>query len=292
MRKYFILTALILLITSCAIFRNFREIEKKVLIKTNHGEIVVKLYNETPIHRDNFLKLADSTFYDSLLFHRVIDEFMIQGGDPMSKNAKKGKKLGEGGPGYTLKPEIVEGIYHKKGALAAARESDDVNPEKRSSGSQFYIVEGHKWSKENLDLLVKRKNSQIYLNFIEEYLKQNGNEELYNRMDSLRRYGKRKEFNKIFLSMKDEVRPLIKEDTTIELFNLNSEQRELYKNIGGTPHLDGAYTVFGEVIQGMDVVDKITQQRTNVWDRPLKDVLILETKVLSEKEWRKMRKKD
>ncbi|MFO7790635.1 MAG: peptidylprolyl isomerase [Bacteroidales bacterium] len=264
--------------------------EKKVLITTNKGDIVVKLYNETPKHRDNFLKLADSTFYDSLLFHRVIEDFMIQAGDPESKDAPREKRLGNGGPGYTIEAEIVEGLYHKRGALGAARKSDKDNPEKRSSGSQFYIVDGKKWVDEELDLLMKRKNVSIYQDYINNYLEETGKTALRQKMDSLRRHGKREAFNEIFLDLKEKVKPMIEEDS-VELFGLTDEQREIYKTKGGSPHLDGDYTVFGEVIAGMDVVEEISQIRTDIRDRPLKDIYILHTEYLTEKEWKEYKKK-
>ncbi len=289
MRKLFAFAFVVLLIASCALFRPKGPVEKKVLIETNKGDIYVKLYNETPKHRDNFLKLADSTFYDSLLFHRVIDEFMIQGGDPESKNAGRDERLGNGGPGYTIEAEIVDGIYHKRGAIAAAREANNVNPEKRSSGSQFYIVEGNVWEDAQLDLLIKRRNTQVYSKYINRYLKRPENKELMEKVDSLRRHQKREAFNEIYLDLKKKVRPMMKADS-VELFDLNQEQRELYKTVGGSPHLDGEYTVFGEVILGMDVVEEISDMKTDIRNRPMKDVLILDTRVISEKEWRKIKK--
>lgn len=177
-------------------------------IKTDYGVMKVKLYNTTPQHRDNFLKLAEEGFYDELLFHRVIQGFMIQGGDPDSKNAPGGKRLGSGGPGYQIPAEIGE--FHFKGALAAARNN---NPEKKSSGSQFYIVQGTPQTDQTLDQLVQGKG-----------------------------------------------------------LNYTQEQRDKYKEIGGTPQLDGDYTVFGEVVKGMETVDKITVLPTDQANRPIEDV--------------------
>ncbi len=290
MRKYFIFISVILLISACSIFKPSGPVEKKALITTNKGDIVVKLYNETPKHRDNFLRLADSTFYDSLLYHRVIEEFMIQTGDPESKDAPRTKRLGNGGPGYTIEAEIVDELYHKRGALGAARKSDEDNPEKRSSGSQFYIVVGKKWKDAEMDLLVKRKNVSIYQEYIKKYLKETNNTALLQKMDSLRRYGEREAFNEIFLDLKEKVKPMIEKDS-VELFELTAKQRELYKTKGGSPHLDGDYTVFGEVIAGMDVVEEISKVRTDIRDRPMKDIYILNTEYLTEKEWKEYKKK-
>ncbi len=169
--------------------------ETIVLLKTSMGDMKIKLYNETPLHRDNFIKLVNEKYYDGLLFHRVIKDFMIQGGDPNSKDATAGQQLGMGGPGYTIPAEILSQFTHKKGAVAAARMGDQVNPKKESSGSQFYIVH----------------------------------------------------------------------------------------NSNGTPHLDGAYTVFGEVIEGMDVIDKIANVKTGRADRPVEDVKIISVSIINNK---------
>lgn len=202
--------------------------DKVVLIKTDMGNIVVDLYDETPLHKANFLKLANSGFYDSLLFHRVINGFMIQGGDPQSKGAKQGVQLGNGGPGYTIPAEFVDSLYHKKGALAAARMGDNVNPEKKSSGSQFYIVQGKTYNKEQLLSMEKtiRKNNAEY--------------NLGGRED----------------------------------FTFSEKQIEDYTTIGGTPFLDGYYTVFGEVIYGLDVIEKIALVDKDSFDRPVTDILM------------------
>jgi cyclophilin family peptidyl-prolyl cis-trans isomerase len=193
----------------------------KVKIETSKGTMVAVLYDETPIHRDNFVKLAESGFYEGLLFHRVINTFMIQGGDPESKNAPLTKQLGNGGPGYTLPAEIIPKYYHKKGALAAARTGDQMNPQRRSSGSQFYIVHGKKFTDMQLDSMEKQMNTKF-----------------------------------------------------------TKEQRDTYVEIGGAPHLDAQYTVFGEIIEGYDVIDKIAGVETNDKDRPVEDVKIIKISVV------------
>jgi peptidyl-prolyl cis-trans isomerase B (cyclophilin B) len=200
--------------------------KKDVLLQTNYGDIVVRLSDSTPLHRDNFLKLVKTGYYDSVLFHRVIKNFMIQGGDPESKNAKPGQPLGNGGPSYTVPAEFRATLFHKKGVIAAAR---DNNPEKASSASQFYIVQGKIFTDAGLD--------------------------------------------------------------SVETYRLNgrkipSDQREVYKTIGGTPHLDQNYTVFGEVAKGLDVVNKIAGVPTSKGpdrDRPLEDVRILKAKLVKRK---------
>jgi len=195
--------------------------KKDVLLQTNYGDIIVRLSDSTPLHRDNFLKLVKIHYYDSVLFHRVIKNFMIQSGDPNSKQAKPGEPLGEGGPDYTIPSEFRTTLFHKKGVIAAAR---DNNPEKASSGSQFYIVQGRIFTDAGLD--------------------------------------------------------------SVETYRLNgrkipADQREVYKTVGGTPHLDQNYTVFGEIVKGLDVVDKIASVATSKGDdrdRPLEDVRIIKAK--------------
>ncbi len=187
-----------------------------VLIETTYGNIKIKLYDETPFHKENFLKLVSEKLYDDQIFHRVINNFMIQAGDPNSKNAKPGQPLGYGDLGYTIPAEFNKNLFHKKGALAAARQPDNVNPDKESSASQFYIVHGKVYSNEELNLMEQRG---VHIKFTD-------------------------------------------------------EQRKIYTSIGGTPHLDYSYTVFGEVTEGIDIVDKIASVKTDKRDRPLNDIKI------------------
>ncbi len=189
--------------------------EKKsyVLLETPYGNMKIVLYNDTPLHKENFLKLVKDGFYQDLLFHRIIKNFMIQGGDPESRNAKPGQMLGNGGPGYTVPAEFVATHFHKKGALAAARQGDMVNPKKASSGSQFYIVQGQKWTEQQLMMMAQQRGVKW-----------------------------------------------------------SPEQIQIYTTIGGTPHLDNEYTVFGEVIEGLDVIDKIAALPCGPADRPLADI--------------------
>jgi cyclophilin family peptidyl-prolyl cis-trans isomerase len=208
--------------------------KRDVLMKTTMGDVVIRLSDSTPLHRDNFIKLVKVHFYDSLLFHRVIQNFMIQGGDPNSKTAEAGKGLGNGGLGYTVPAEFRSTLFHKKGMLAAARTGDNINPTKASSSCQFYIVQGKIFTDAGLD--------------------------------------------------------------SLETFRLNGKKiplahREVYKTIGGTPHLDQDYTVYGEVIKGLDVIDKISAVPTSKGadrDRPLENVRIVETKMIKRKKDKSM----
>ena len=205
-----------------------RDRKRDVELTTTKGTIVLRLFNETPQHRDNFLRLVKGHYYDSVLFHRVIKNFMIQAGDPESRRAAAGVALGDGGPDYTMPAEFVPTLFHKKGVLAAAREGDDVNPQKSSSGSQFYIVQGRTFSDAGLDSL-----------------------------ETFRLKGRK----------------------------IPAEQRTVYKTMGGTPHLDQNYTVFGEVVSGIEVVDSIAAMPTSTApaDRPVEDVRIIKAALVKRK---------
>lgn len=243
--------------------------EPVVDIKTTLGDIKVKLYDDTPIHRDNFLKLVGEGYYDGVLFHRVIKDFMVQTGDPDSKTADSTAVLGGGDPSYTLEAEIkYPKHFHKYGALAAARTGDQVNPERRSSGSQFYIVTGEKQTPEALDMMTRRMNNdrkQQYFNKLAE-----------NHIDEIRAMqtaGDREGLEALRLRLVTETEEAVADEAMPE------EIREAYINQGGTPHLDGQYTVFGEVVEGMDVVEKIQNVETGNHDRPKEDVRVLKMTV-------------
>ncbi len=241
-----------------------------VELKTTLGDIYVDLYNDTPLHRDNFLKLVGEGFYDGVLFHRVIDNFMVQTGDPSSKDASAGARLGAGDPGYTIEAEIdYPHHYHKYGALAAARTGDNMNPEKRSSGSQFYIVTGNKYSERQLESMdEKRLNQELQSYF------QNLALQYRDSIQKMQAAGDQAGLE----ALRQE---LIKEtEANVKATPLPENIKADYVEKGGTPHLDGAYTVFGEVIKGMDVVEKIQKAETDSSDRPKEDIRILSAKVI------------
>ena len=252
---------------------NNMENETKLKIETSAGDIVVKLYNETPRHRDNFIKLAQDGTYEGTLFHRVIKDFMIQAGDPESKGAPKGKMLGAGDMGYTIPAEFVYPKYfHKKGALSAARQGDNVNPEKASSGCQFYIVTGKVYSDSTL-LDMERQMNQLRLNNAFQALVQKNMKTIY----KLRREGNQDGLLDLQDSLIAQAEAQVEKE---EPFRFTPEQVQAYTTVGGTPHLDGEYTVFGEVLEGMDVVDKIQRVKTDRNDRPEEDVVIEKVTVL------------
>lgn len=249
------------------------EKETVLKIETSMGDIKVKLYNETPKHRDNFIKLAKDGTYNGTLFHRVIKDFMVQAGDQESKNAPKGKMLGSGDVGYTVPAEFVYPKYfHKKGALSAARQGDEVNPKKESSGCQFYIVTGKVFNDSTLLNMEQQKNqnkvteafnalAQKHMKEIYKMRKANDQDGLYALQDTL------------FIQAEAEA---AKQPD----FHFTPEQIKAYTTVGGTPHLDGEYTVFGEVVEGMDIVDKIQQVKTDRSDRPEEDVKIINVSVI------------
>jgi cyclophilin family peptidyl-prolyl cis-trans isomerase len=262
------LIAAINFITFCQT-KNTKSVEKTVLIETTLGSIKVKLYNETPQHRDNFLKLAEEGFYDSLIFHRVIKDFMVQAGDPATRNPQAGQRYGAGGPGYTVPAEINPAQrIHKKGALSAARTGDQVNPERRSSGSQFYIVQGKVTGDAEL--------AQIEMNISQQALQSMFNQMLAEEIQSRQAQGLTINQDSLVSDVRQK---LLAQWEGMEKFAYTPEQREAYKTIGGTPFLDGAYTVFGEVVEGLDVVDKIADVETQPGDRPTSDVLIVKMTV-------------
>lgn len=243
-----------------------------VEIKTTEGDIVVKLYNDTPLHRDNFLKLVKDGFYEDLLFHRVINNFMVQAGDPDSKDAPAGKQLGAGNPGYTIEAEIdYPKHYHKYGALAAARTGDAMNPERRSSGSQFYIVTGNKYAPQQLEMMaaqqVMPQRRALFGKLASEYT------------DSIKSMQERGD-DEGLRKLQEEL--IAKVEQEIPATPMSEAMMSDYTTIGGAPHLDGQYTVFGEVVEGMDIVEKIQKVATDRSDRPLEDVKILSVKVLKE----------
>lgn len=243
-----------------------------VLLETSERNIKVRLFGDTPKHRDNFLKLVKEGYYNGVLFHRVINEFMVQTGDPDSKNAPAGKALGAGGPDYTLEAEIVyPKHYHKRGALAAARQGDQVNPERRSSGSQFYIVTGKAYNDSTLKQMERQLQMMQKQQIFNELTKQHKDSIM-----AMRRNRDQAGLQKL----QDELVAITEQKAAENPAALTSEQREVYATQGGTPHLDNQYTVFGEVVEGMDVVDKIEKAETDGRDRPVSDIRIISAKVV------------
>jgi peptidyl-prolyl cis-trans isomerase B (cyclophilin B) len=253
-----------------------------VRIKTSHGDVVIALYNKTPKHKENFIKLVNENFYDSTLFHRVIKDFMIQGGDPNSRGAAAGVALGEGGPGYTIVSEIQNNLYHKQGALCAARQGDNVNPEKRSSGSQFYIVTGKTYQKEELEQMEVQQNRQKENGLMQAFIKAPENAAYMVRLQEAQAMGKdaakRAEAEAAINILAEEIKPLALADFVP--FKFTEEQLKDYSTIGGTPFLDNAYTVFGEVMSGMEIINEIGKTATAPGDRPLEDVIVLSMEII------------
>lgn len=238
---------------------------QKVEISTDFGKMVLVLYNETPLHRDNFIKLVKEGFYDSLLFHRVIKSFMIQGGDPTSKNAAPDAMLGAGDNGYKILPEFRSDIFHKRGALAAAR---DNNPEQKSSGCQFYIVQGRKYTQQELEQVFNNRNLQRKQELLYKVYQ---SDSVQAAMSALQNTGDKE----VMRAYMDKIHASIDLEYKRRYPNadkLNIDQIQTYMEFGGAPHLDGSYTVFGELISGWEVLDAIANTQTKPGDRPVSDV--------------------
>lgn len=244
----------------------------KVEVETSVGPFTVLLYGDTPKHRDNFVKLVKEGYYNGTLFHRVINEFMVQAGDPDSKTAKPGQALGSGGPDYTIEAEIVyPKHFHKRGALAAARQGDQVNPLKASSGSQFYIVTGKKVTDGEMKQMESYlENSALQTRFAQ--LAQSHMTEVR----EMQQKGDQAGLEKLQNQLIEEAKQYVAEHPV----NITDEMKEAYKTVGGTPHLDNPYTVFGEVISGMDTIDKIEKVQTDGMDRPKDDIRIISMKIV------------
>jgi peptidylprolyl isomerase len=239
-----------------------------VSIKTTFGDIKIKLYDGTPKHRDNFIHLVNSGFYDGVSFHRVIKEFMIQTGDPLTKPSGT-SNLPDSLKTYTIPAEFNSQYFHKKGALAAARQGNDVNPQMRSSGTQFYIVQGVKFNDDDLNQAEQRINSNMKQNLFTGLIKET--------TDSLKLTGKAVSEAEIqdIASIK-----MFQYLSTHKDYKIPEDQREVYKTIGGAPRLDGTYTVFGEVTEGLDIVDKIAEVPTDSNDKPLNEIKILKVRIV------------
>ena len=250
------LISFLLILVSTAVIA--QESLVRLVIETDSGNMVVELFNETPAHRDNFLKLAKEGFYDGTSFHRVIKNFMIQGGDPNSKEGAEGAP-GSGGPEYTIPAEIRPELFHQKGALSAARKGDNVNPKRESSGSQFYIVQGKKTNPTELKKIEERSNFDQKNAISRAFFSEPENEEYVARIKAAQADGNQDEIKAVM----DEVSPLIDSRFEGRSFSYTEEQIEIYNTLGGTPFLDLQYTVFGQVIEGLDVIDKLAAIKTN-----------------------------
>jgi cyclophilin family peptidyl-prolyl cis-trans isomerase len=263
MKKILLLSlALVFIAISCQIDQSKKKIKDQLYtIETEYGDMIFKLYDATPLHKANFIKLIELDYFDDILFHRVINGFMIQGGDPDSRNAQPGVMLGEGGPEYTIPAEFVDTIFHKKGVLAAAREGDNVNPEMRSSASQFYIVQGTVLTDEDVKKVEDRINASRLTKLVDKYIDEAKNK-VYNTGGTI-------DYQVILPEARKKAEEEFKQGG---YYKIPGNKLKVYQTIGGTPHLDNAYTIFGEIVEGLDVIDKIAAVETDKNDRPVKDI--------------------
>lgn len=269
-KKITAISILVIVLSACVAKKQLGTV---VQLETTQGKIVVKLYPETVKHRENFLKLVNTGFYNGVMFHRVISNFMIQTGDPDSKKAKPGVMLGLGDIGYTVPAEFkYPQYYHKRGALSAARQGDENNPKKASSGCQFYIVQGKILSDTELDLIEKNKAQKIFSTRLEENLNLKQGE-----LKLLTKTKNKEAIDSVRNIAIKEVQQQMKKDSS---YKFTSQQRRDYTTLGGTPHLDGDYTVFGEVLEGLDILTQISRLKTDRYDRPIVDVRVLKAVVL------------
>jgi cyclophilin family peptidyl-prolyl cis-trans isomerase len=264
-----IISSFFVILIGVALTSHAQKKDYVITIKTKYGDMVAILYDETPKHKANFIKLAKEHYFDSLLFHRVISNFMIQGGDPDSKKALAGQPLGQGGPGYTVEAEFNPKFFHEKGALCAARQGDAGNPTKASSGSQFYIVQGAKLTED--DLRVDRNKFNTALGT---FFQNPANKGLKDSLEALHSAGDQVAFRK---KLADLV-PRVEKELGLKVTrDISPEKIKAYTTVGGTPHLDDTYTVFGKVIKGIDVIDTIAAQPKGLGDRPQEDIRMFVT---------------
>ncbi len=268
MNKLFSFIFLLILISGCGQDKN----DYLVTIKTKYGDMTAILYDETPLHKANFIKLAKEKYYDSILFHRVIEGFMIQGGDPDSKKAQPGQPLGGGGPAYTIPAEFSPKYFHEKGALSAARQGDNVNPKKESSGSQFYIVQGTVLKQSDVEGL-KCDQAKLMEGMRQMYQSMQ-HKPLFDSLNQIYSMGDMAAYQSKLYA----IAPRVEKVTGLKIFReVNPAKGPIYTTIGGTPQLDGDYTVFGKVIKGLEVIDKIAAVQKDQQYRPLENVVMTVT---------------
>lgn len=259
----------LIIISSIFLLSYSDKLEDKTIVEmtTNYGTMIIELNNETPKHRDNFIKLVNDKAYDSLLFHRVIETFMIQGGDPDSKNAKPSKMLGEGDLEYKVDAEFKPNLFHQKGALSTARKE---TLGRVSSAMQFFIVQGKVFNDSLLDVAESRINKMLARHY---FLNEPENESLWTALK------KSEDNEKQYITLNDSINAMVEDYTDFETYSIPKSHRDIYKTVGGTPHLDQNYTVFGQVIKGLNIIDSIAKVKTDQWNRPLKNVIITSVRI-------------
>lgn len=284
-----VFASMLILLSGCSLLNHTQKIKHYVQMETNHGDIVIGLYEATPIHTNHFIELCNNHIYDSLLFHKVIPASIIIGGNPESKTTSSMQEIESIEIDSSMPSEIVKNIYNTRGKIGAWRAPTDINPEKHSHPSTFYIVEGSKFPESQINLLITRRNLPKITDYMTVYLNKNENKTLKDSMDYYLVQRMNNDYKRLFIQTREIITPMM-EAEGIELFDLSKKQKKLYSETAGIPYMDGEYTIFGEIVHGLSIVDKISEQRVGLHFRPKNEIIILSTRVLEKKEWKQMKK--
>jgi cyclophilin family peptidyl-prolyl cis-trans isomerase len=279
------------LLAGCSLLQKTDKISSYVLMDTSKGRLVFALYESTPLHSKHFENLCKTAYYDSLLFHKTIPEGIVLGGDTESKHTDSHKEIKSYEVDSNLTPEISTKRHNLRGTLGAWRAPDDLNPDMLSNPSVFYIAHGSTFTESQLNLMTTRKNLPKITDFMTTYLEKEENIPLRDSMLFYREQRMNEDYTRLFVKTRETIKPLMKEKG-IDLLELSKKQYKLYTEKPGIPYMDGAYTIFGKLVSGFDVLDEISNVRTGLFNRPNTNIYILSTEVLSPKEWKQMKKNE
>lgn len=286
---YLILILSSVFLSSCSLFNKGLKMDTYIEMKTSEGDIIVGLYEKTPIHSNHFKQVCESNTYDSLLIHQIGPDGIIIAGDTASKNVDVNYLFNSTAIDTSLKPEIYPEIIHTRAKIGAWRVDDENNPEKYSHPTVFYMIYGVNYSEKNLKLIETIMNKDIIQEYMDKYLEKDENKHLKDSLDYYKIQRMNKDFENLFVKIRDRVIPIIKSDGK-NIFKFSDYQKTVYSENPGIPYLDGKYTIFGEVVYGEDILEKLTKKRTRIKYRPQRDILILSTKVLTDEEWKEIKK--
>jgi peptidylprolyl isomerase len=287
---YLILILSGLILGSCNLFKKGVKIDTYIEIETTEGSFIVGLYEKTPIHSNQFKNLCEDGVYDSLLIHQIGPDGIIIAGDTESKNANINYSFSNYGVDTSLKLETFPDLLHTRGKIGAWRVTDDNNPEKFSHSTIFYMIYGLKFTEKDLKLLETVKNRDKTIEYMKEYLKKEENKELKDSMDYYLTHRMNKDYERLFVETRDIIVPIMEKDG-VDIFKLSDKQKEIYAETPGIPYMDGKYSIFGEIVEGIDILEKLSKQRIRIKNRPQKDIYILKTRILSDEEWKEIKKR-